>query len=193
MPRVKLFDEQQVLENAMDLFWERGYHATSIQDLVNHLGINRASLYDTYGGKQDLFDRSIRHYIQSSTDSLRQFLKTQDDVKEGFRKLFRNAIEESLSTQKKKGCFVVNTTTELVPNDEKILDVLQHNEKSIKQIFVEFLQSGIEKGQISKNKDLITLASLLFSFFVGIRVVTKTNSKKKELFKSVDALLSLLD
>lgn len=49
MPRVKKFDEKEVLEKAMELFWIQGYHATSIQDLVDHLGINRASLYDTYG------------------------------------------------------------------------------------------------------------------------------------------------
>lgn len=193
MPRVKRFDEQQILEKAMHLFWEKGFYATSIQDLVNHLGINRASLYDTYGGKQELFDRAIRQYIKSSTTELNQFLTTQTNVKTGFRNLFRGAIKESLSAQKRKGCFVVNTTTELVPNDNRILEVIQENKKNIERIFTSFLKSGIEKDQIAKDKKIDTLPPLLFSFYVGLRVVTKMNAQQEELFNSVDAFLTILD
>ena len=64
MPRTKQFDEKEVLKNAMELFWEKGFHATSIQDLVSHLGINRASLYDTYGGKDELFNTAFETYRQ---------------------------------------------------------------------------------------------------------------------------------
>ena len=55
MGRTKQFDHRTALDQAMELFWARGYHATSIQDLVDHLGVNRQSLYDTFGGKDELF------------------------------------------------------------------------------------------------------------------------------------------
>ncbi|MDF1696713.1 MAG: helix-turn-helix domain containing protein [Saprospiraceae bacterium] len=94
MPRVKLFDKDEVLEKAMHLFWERGYHATSIQDLVNHLGINRASLYDTFGGKQALFDSAFKHYRMTNTKAIKKFLHAEQDVKKGMRKLFLLALEQ---------------------------------------------------------------------------------------------------
>ena len=59
MPRTKQFNEEEILKKAMELFWEKGFHATSIQDLVAHLGINRASLYDTFGGKEELFKKAF--------------------------------------------------------------------------------------------------------------------------------------
>ena len=71
MPRVKLFDQNEVLTKAMNLFWKQGYAATSVQDLVQHLGINRASLYDTFGDKDQLFKKSFELYRKQNKDGLK--------------------------------------------------------------------------------------------------------------------------
>ena len=63
MARKKQFEEHEILTKATDLFWKQGFHATSIQDLVNHLKINRASLYDTFGGKEELFNKAFRYQL----------------------------------------------------------------------------------------------------------------------------------
>ena len=94
MPRVKRFNEDEVLAKAMHLFWERGYSATSIQDLVDRLGINRASLYATYGGKEELFDRAFMQYLESTGSWLEQLFNKETSVKKGFKTLFEKAIEE---------------------------------------------------------------------------------------------------
>jgi TetR/AcrR family transcriptional repressor of nem operon len=124
MPRVKLFNENDVLEKAMNLFWKKGYDATSIQDLVNHLGINRASLYDTFEGKKELFAKVFLLYRETNSNGLKQFLSSQDDIKLGFSKLFIQVIEQSKSDIHNKGCFVVNTTIEFIPNDFEMIQVL---------------------------------------------------------------------
>ncbi|MEM8908570.1 MAG: helix-turn-helix domain-containing protein, partial [Bacteroidota bacterium] len=95
MPRIKQFDEQQALEQAMELFWEKGFHATSMQDLVSRLGINRASLYDTFGGKQALFDRALALYRQKNQSGAREFVRPFASVREGLTALFDQAIEEA--------------------------------------------------------------------------------------------------
>ena len=77
MPRVKLFDENEVLTKAMNLFWKQGYAATSVQDLVTHLGINRASLYDTFGDKEQLFKKSFELYRKTNIEGLKHFLDSQ--------------------------------------------------------------------------------------------------------------------
>lgn len=193
MPRVKLFDETEVLEKAMNLFWTKGFYATSIQDLVNHLGINRASLYDTYGGKKKLFERAFTHYKTGNTIIIKQFLSTQPDVKLGFKKLFEMAIQQSCSDTESKGCLVVNTTIEFIPNEKDFLPLISDNKKQFVQIFQEYLQLGVERGQISEDKNLQAIATLFFTFYNGLKVVLKIDFDTTVFFKSVDSLLSVLD
>ena len=192
MPRVKLFNENEVLLKAMNLFWKQGYSATSVQDLVSHLGINRGSLYDTFGDKEQLFKKSFALYRKSNFDDLTLFFQRESNVKKGFSELFRTAIEEALNDKDKKGCFVVNTTTELIPNDESLLKVLDDNKKNFQNLFYEYLRKGHEDGQFKTNQDLKSLSALLFTIYIGIRVVSKVNPNRKELSASIDVALSLL-
>ncbi|TDQ29778.1 TetR/AcrR family transcriptional regulator [Tenacibaculum caenipelagi] len=193
MPRVKLFDEKEVLTKAMNLFWKQGYAATSIQELVNHLGINRASLYDTFGGKEQLFKKAFELYRVSNKEELIRFFQSRPNVKEGVQELFGIAIKEAIFDKDKKGCFVVNTTTELIPNDENLLAVLESNKQDIEKLFYEYLESGKEKGQLKTNQDLKSITSLFYTLYNGIRVVSKVNPKEKELKNTVEVALSLLD
>ncbi len=192
MPRVKLFDEQEVLTKAMNLFWKQGYSATSIQELVAHLGINRASLYDTFGDKEQLFKKAFALYRKQNIDRISQLFQDQPNVKEGFSKLFTKAIDEAMLDTDRKGCFAVNNTTELVPNNESCLEILSSNRRDFENLFYEYLKKGQMKGQISEGKDLRALASFLLILYNGIQVVSKINTDKKELTDSVDVALSLI-
>ena len=193
MPKVKQFDEKKVLEEAMNLFWKKGYHATSIQDLVSYLGINRSSIYDTYGGKKELFDQSFELYRTEGMAGLAAFFKKQTSVKGGLQKLFESSIKESLSDSDKKGCFVVNTTTELIPGDEAIQTILEKNKAAYEKMFYKFLLSGEQSGEIPKGKDLKSIASLLYTMNNGLKVVAKIEPSRKKLLASVNVMLSLLD
>lgn len=193
MPRTKSFDEHAVLERAMHLFWKQGYAATSVQDLVKHLGINRASIYDTYGDKENLFLEAFALYRKTSIQGLKDFLDKHIDVRSGFKKLFEAAIEESVNDTDKRGCFAVNTTTELIPGDDRILSILEENRASLEKLFLNYLKRGAKAGQLSKDKDLKALATLLYTLFNGIKVVSKVNSNKKTLKASIKQIMVLLD
>lgn len=192
MPRVKLFDEKEVLTKAMNLFWKQGYAATSVKDLVDQLGINRASLYDTFGDKDQLFKKAFELYRTTNLEHLNQFFQNHSNVKDGFSLLFENAILEAVHDVERKGCFVVNTTTELVPNDDSILSILEKNKRDFENLFYQYLKSGKESGQLTTSQDLKKLASLLYVLYNGIRVVAKVRPNKKELKESVDVALLLL-
>lgn len=193
MPRVKLFDENEVLTKAMNLFWKQGYSATSVQDLVNHLGINRASLYDTFGGKDELFKKSFRLYRKINLEGVIHFFESRPNVKVGFSELFDIAIQEDVLDKDNKGCFVVNTTTELIPNDESLLKILEKNKRDFEKVFYNYLKKGQESGQLNTTKDLKSLATLFYTIYNGIRVVSKTRPNKKETSNSIKLALSLLD
>jgi TetR/AcrR family transcriptional repressor of nem operon len=192
MPRVKLFDEQEVLTKAMNLFWKQGYSATSVQDLVSHLGINRASLYDTFGDKEQLFKKSFALYRKSNIEGLIQFFESRPDIKNGFSELFDIAIQEAILDKEAKGCFVVNTTTELIPNDESLIKVIEDNKSDFENLFYEYLKKGKNKGELKTNQDLRSLASLLFMLYNGVKVVSKINPQKQELKDSIDLALTLV-
>jgi len=168
MPRVKLFDENEVLIKAMNLFWKQGYSATSVQDLVSHLGINRASIYDTFGfgDKNKLFKKSFELYRKQNSEGLIHFFESRPNVKKGFSELFDNAIQEAVSDKDRKQDFI--------------------------NIFFEYLKTGQESGQLKSSKDLKSLATLFYTLYNGIRVVSKIRPNKKELTDSINVALSLL-
>lgn len=192
MPRVKLFDEAEILTKAMNLFWKKGYAATSIQDLVNHLGINRASLYDTYGGKEQLFKSAFELYRKNNLDHLRTFFDSKPNVKQGFSDLFANTIDGAVCDIDKKGCFAVNTATELIPNDESIRKILEKNKNDFETLFYDYLKKGQDQGQLKSQTDLKSLASLLYMIYSGIQVVSKIQADKRELSNSIKTALMLL-
>ena len=192
MPRVKLFNEEEVLEKAMLIFWKKGYHSTSIQDLVKYLGINRASLYDTYGGKKQLFNRAFNLYRVSGNASQNNILDSEENIKDTLRKMFQSIVVFDLSDTEGKGCFIANTTTEMLPDDAELQRIITDHRESMEKFLYELLKMGVKRQEISKDKNLKALASLFYILITGLRVVGKTRPSKKESYASIDEALSLL-
>ena len=94
MPWEKQFNVDDVLDKAMRTFWSRGYEATSVQDLVECTGINRGSLYATYGDKRELFLASLRHYDQNVRQALVKGLERECGPREAIRRLFQAFVDK---------------------------------------------------------------------------------------------------
>ncbi|MDQ1142393.1 TetR/AcrR family transcriptional regulator [Pedobacter agri] len=105
MARTKVFNEAEVLDRAMNLFWEKGYHATSAQDLVDGLGISRSSLYDTYGDKHSLFVMALKRYREERIDPVIQGVNSADDIEAYIRFIFEAVKEDALRRIPIKGLF----------------------------------------------------------------------------------------
>lgn len=193
MPRVKLFDQEEALGKAMMLFWQKGYHNTSIQDLTKHLGISRGSLYDTYGDKKQLYDRAVAQYCEKNLMILRAFAQSQQDIKAGFRFLFQNILSDIQNDPKRKGCFVVNTTTELLPADPSLLDAVKQHNHEMESIFQSLLQRGAEQGEISADKDIKSIARALYAFLTGLRVLGKAQMDQTASQQMIESMLTILD
>ncbi len=193
MPRVKLFDQTAVLTKAMELFWKNGYHATSMQQLVDHLGINRGSIYDTYGGKQQLFNQAFELYRKQNKENIDLFFANQESVKQGFRTLLERAVSETIGDCDRKGCFVVNTISEFVPGDDELKKVIQENQTIFEHAFLVFLQKGVANNEISSDKNLQQLASFLFTTFNGLKVLAKIQDDPAHLKGVINQALTVLD
>ncbi|BDC99669.1 TetR/AcrR family transcriptional regulator [Persicobacter psychrovividus] len=192
MGRNKGFDKAQVLEKAMEVFWTQGYHATSIQSLVDHLGVNRASLYATFDCKELLFQQAFELYQQQNVDQLPTILVKHEDVVEGFRSLFSMVIDDIITDPQHKGCFVVNVTTELSNADEVIRGLLQENASKVEAHFTTYIERGKQNGSVTSTVPAATLAHLILTYFNGLRVVGKTAEEAMPLRAGLEAFLGIL-
>lgn len=193
MARIKTFDEKEKLEKALNLFWKKGYAATSMQDLVDAMGINRSSIYDTYGNKENLFEKTIQYYRSKNTSIIEEILSKDISVKSRFRTLFNKAVELSIKDPDKKGCFVVNTTAELASNDPGIKSILNENKKIFITIFRETLERAQDEGEIMRSRDVQSLATLLFTLYNGLQVVSKLENKPSDVQHAIEEVINLLN
>jgi len=193
MPRNKQFDDREVLHKVMELFWEKGYNATSMQDIVSHLGINRGSLYNTFGGKKSLYDKSLTLYCTIHQEKAKAFLAKQHHVQEGIRNVFELLIGKKSKKNDLRGCFAVNSVNEVAHENEYVNKLLVTNKIFYETLFYNFLYKGQQNGEISKDKDIKLIAFLMFTLFNGIKTVSKLEKDNKKLFDSIENILKLLD
>ena len=191
MARTKEFDKDDVLQKAMDLFWTKGYNATSMQDLVDGLGISRSSMYDTFGDKEGLFCAALSTYRnQQSANIADAFAKIPSPLK-AIQTILGSAIAKN-GAEEHKGCFMVNSATELAPNNDKVRDfVCQNNTETIATLAQNILQ-GQEKGEITKKTEATRLAQFVFNTMIGIQVSARAGMDKKMLSDVVSVALAAI-
>ncbi len=192
MARRKQFDETQVLEKAMELFWHKGYHGTSIEDLVNHLGINRASLYSTFGNKDQLFRATLSNYRMMSQTEIMRAIDTSKPIPEIIQQMLEYAMEQAMSDPLRKGCFMVNTTAELAPHDESIAEIVRQNQLEMETNLKELLKKGQMDGSINTNFSACTLSKFIINSLIGIRINSKSCQKDHSYEDVVKVILSVL-
>lgn len=193
MARTKAFDEAEVLEKAKQLFWKQGFHATSIQNLVDHLGINRASIYDTFGDKNKLYEMALRSYREESAIYLQERMAKFKSIKNGLRTLLREGIMAALNDDDCKGCFVVNCTSEYLPKHQHILTELLDNKDTFEKTVRQTLQRGKDSGELAADLNVKDVAAYLYTVFSGIQIIAKVKPDKRELFKTIDLGLKVLN
>ena len=192
MARNKEFDEEELLEKAVNLFWRKGYNATSAQDLVDELKINRSSLYNTYKDKKTLFQKSLKKYQEQQTAAVITMLAKADDPEKAIKKVFAALIKESNEDTTAKGCFMVNTAVELAGQDAEIGVLVHNNNKSVEDALTTTIEKGQQMGQFSTRNTARAYARFLFGNINALRVIARSGADKKALNDVADIALSSL-
>jgi len=193
MARTKDFDENEVLAKAIQLFWHKGYNGTSIQDLVDGLGISRSSLYDTYTDKHTLYIKALESYQNSGACKIQEIINNPGPAKETIKQLLKLAIGELLIDQQHKGCFMVNAEVEVAPHDKEVNDLVCKNEQQMEQAFYQVIQKGKDSGEIKNQQDARALARFIFNSVKGMRVTAKSITDKSVFDDIIKLTLSALD
>jgi TetR/AcrR family transcriptional repressor of nem operon len=193
MARTKDFDEDEVLTKAVHLFWRKGYNGTSMQDLVDGLGISRSSLYDTYGDKHTLFIKALESYRESVTNKMCDIVANAVSAKEAVRQLLEMTTRDLVGDLEHKGCFMTNTAIEVAPHDKEVSDMICQNEQQIESAFTKAIEKGQNSGEISCTQDARALACFILNNVKGMRVSAKSTTDKRIFDDIIKLTLSVLN
>jgi len=193
MARQKEFDRDEVLHKAMEVFWTRGYEGASIQDLVKHMGINRQSMYDTFGDKHSLFLEALDRYREIQSRKVFEVLERPGSMKKNLRQLFEEAVARSLSAEGRRGCFVGNSMSELAGRCKETATRTCNSVASAEKMFQKALQRGKEQGELRRVSDTRAVARFLYSNLQGLLLMAKATRDRKLLNDVVKVTLSVLD
>ncbi len=191
MGRPYEFDREETLSKAMDVFWEKGYKATSIQDLVDHMGIKRGSIYNTFGDKHSLFIAAVEYYGEEITSKTIKVLESNSSPVENVR-LFFETIVNTPADRKTRGCLISNTVVELAPHDEQVAETVKQILDKIQSAFLDCLNRAVELGELPKDTNTKVLSQFLATSTHGLIVTGKSPLDPKEVKDVVDVILSTL-
>ena len=192
MPRQKAFDREAALDGAMAAFWTKGYTATSIADLVSRMGIQRGSLYATFGDKRSLFFSALTRYERVVTRELLAVLETPGSGLAAIRRFFRLRVEGSLDRRRPPGCLVTNSAVELSPRDRGAAAWVGGSLATLEATFLRALERARAQGELAATRDLQALARFLTSSAQGLSVMAKARPERAVLEDVVEGVLAAL-
>jgi TetR/AcrR family transcriptional repressor of nem operon len=178
MARTKEFDCDRALEGALRVFWRKGYEATSIQDLVDATGVNRASLYETFGTKRKLFRKALERYAGSKHNVAQATAETEAGMAR-IRAALELAAEQTLKDG--RGCMIVNAIVERAGQDREMRRIGARTRAQLEDFFAGSLAEAERRGEIRSGQDRKALARFLTNALFGLRVVAKTGGEKEEI------------
>ena len=194
MARTKEFDPDAALQSALELFWRRGYEATSMADLVEHLGIGRASIYATFGNKHELYLKALDRYGETRDPAIVRELSQPGPVLPAVRTVVRRfAAEAADEVERLNGCFVTNTAAELGPHDTAAARRVELSWQHIETPLHSALVRAQAQGELPEDRDPRALARMLLVLMQGMRVVGKASTDPARVRDAAEQALALLD
>ena len=191
MPWERRFDEDEVLNKAMELFWQRGYKGVSMSELVAELGVNRSSLYATYGQKEDLFLRALVHYDQVHRQDWLAGLRDRFGPIESIRQAF-GEVAEAPENFRRLGCLLVNTSTEVASVHPTFSTLVREAFDATERFFEDQLDLAKRADELPAEVDTTALAAALMALFLGMRVLARADRPAeaiKPILHQVDTML----
>jgi TetR/AcrR family transcriptional repressor of nem operon len=171
MPWEKSFDEDEAVGKAMKVFWEKGYEPASMADLIAGTGISRGSLYNAFGGKEQLFIKALQKYDTDYRRATLAELEAMDDPKRAIATLFENFVADTVADPEKKGCFLVNTASALTTHGDEVNRIVRNGLRELEGFFRRCIEVAQARKQVPATLDPENTAKGLVGMVVAIRVL----------------------
>lgn len=192
MARPREFDTDKALQSAMRVFWEQGYHATSVQDLMKAAGIQKQSLYGAFGDKRSLFLKCLSLYTKQTLLEIQKMLNESDSALEGIERVLRYASQTTDSKKCPAGCLMTNTALELGLDDPGVAEEVRRMFRGFEKLLGAAVRKAQAQGEIGKNLDGAAIGQNLANTISGIRILEKTGAPKQQARTVVDTALAAI-
>ncbi|WP_128825333.1 TetR/AcrR family transcriptional regulator [Acinetobacter sp. V2] len=183
--RPKCFDEQQVLQKAMLLFWEHGYEATSISDLTQALEITAPSLYSTFGDKEGLFYRSVDYYLAHEGCPIDTIFVEAKTAKIAVELYLYDIVKRLVQPNKPAGCMVVVAAMNCSDATQDVQQNLLDKRIKTKEKLLKRLQQGVEQGDLSSHAPLQEMTDFYTTVIQGLTIQARDGASSEQLHKVV--------
>ena len=184
---------EKVLQKALHTFWEQGYDATTLPDLLGSMGINRSSFYNTFEDKQALFREVMNLYYQQTAIKRLTILQQAKSAKQGLRDYFSHNIDVAVAEYNPGGCLLTNTIVSLNTIDAEIARSVVQGVDRLEQAIYALLDRGQRAGEIASHKDITAITRLIMSVSYGLNISARLNPNREILEDMAKAALSTLD
>jgi TetR/AcrR family transcriptional repressor of nem operon len=189
--RPRTFDEDVVIERAMDVFWTNGYANTSPAQLAEATGVAKGSLYNAFNSKRELFDRALARYDRQVSELAGELLSRPGTTLECLRGALRSIVDFDLAQQSPRGCLVGNTAVELAGHDPQIARTIRAMQDRQIAALAARIEQGRRDGDIGPDVDTRAIAEFLATTLAGLRVMAMTH-KAPTLYGVIDSALVVL-
>lgn len=192
MARPREFDEEAVLDAAVECFWSRGYEATSVRELMETTGLTGGSLYNAFGDKRALFRSALDHYVERSVGERIGRCEALPP-REAILAFFDEILSRSLSDRKHKGCMLVNSALEMAPHDAEFRKIIAGVLIRIEAFFLKCIEAGQAEGTITRSIKAQILACHLLAVLMGVRILARVRPERALLEGAIAPALALLN
>ncbi|HEY8956564.1 TetR/AcrR family transcriptional regulator [Chitinophaga sp.] len=191
--RPKIFDDQEVLNKAADVFWRQGYEATSTEDLLEAMGIGKGSFYLAFkGGKKELYEKALGQRSDQAVAQFRKELDAADDPVEYIREFFRR-IAHSTRAKHQNGCIFGNAVAELSNIENPMMKRAATHLQGLEALFLDALQRGKKQGVLHSKLEPAVLARLLLNNWNGLGITRRIYPDNEALSELIETQLKILD
>jgi len=190
--RPKIFDDQEVLNKAAELFWRQGYEATSTEDLLATMGIGKGSFYLAFkGGKKELYEKALGQHSDQAIARFRKELDVAEDPVEYIRQFFRN-VAQSTKTRHQKGCIFGNAVAELSNIENPMMKKAAVHLQELEALFLDALLRGKKQGKLHSKLEPALLARILLNNWNGLGITRRIYPDNEVLGELIESQLTIL-
>jgi TetR/AcrR family transcriptional repressor of nem operon len=192
--RPRCFDEDKVLDAAMEVFWAKGYESTSMADLLAATGLHKGSLYQAFGDKHSLFIAAIKRYIDNIRTEMSSVLMGGDTAAKGIRAAMRKAVTMFTGEDGAcKGCLILNSMVEKGQNDTELTKVLEGAFKVRNNMITQAVMACQQEGSMRKDWAAERIAMMIETMEAGLAATLKGPVTAEHAFTVIDDTLSMLE
>lgn len=190
--RPRIFDPDLVLENAMQLFWSKGYEATSLQDLLAGTGLSKSSLYESFGNKQSLFEAAFSRYFDIRARQMYERLEQARSPLTFIRDSLLSVVEE-VGQGTPRGCMLVNVANEFSTREPAVRGLIELATRRFRQVFERAFEQAQACGEIADRRPPASLALYMHCVMVGLRTQVKSGLPREELLIVIDQAMASME